>query len=68
MGMAPGLALAVVLIWIPAFHVASLVDHSMEPWTNMSIIVGTLVATFGIDAALTGFILVISEGVLGARR
>jgi len=62
MGMALGLVLAVVLIWNPAFHVASLVDHSMEPWSTISIIVGTLVATFGIDAALTGFLLMISEG------
>jgi hypothetical protein len=62
MGIALGLVLAGALIWMPAFQVASLIDHSMEPWSIKSIIVGTLVATFGIDAALTGFLLTLSEG------
>ena len=56
-GMALGLALGFALIRIPAFHVTSLVNDSMDPWATMLIIIATFVTTFGIDATLTGFIL-----------
>ena len=60
-GMALGLALGFALIRIPAFHVTSLVNDSMDPWATMLIVIATFMTTFGIDATLTGFILMMSQ-------
>ena len=43
-------------------HVASLIDHGMERWTTILVVVCALVATFGVDAALTGFVLLTIDG------
>jgi predicted metal-binding membrane protein len=61
MGAALGGALSLALIWIPAIHVASLIDHSMERGTTMLVVVGALMATFGVDATLTGFLLLMID-------
>jgi hypothetical protein len=33
----------------------------MDPWTTTLIVVATCVTTFGVDASLTGFLLMMSE-------
>jgi hypothetical protein len=60
-GMALGLAFGFGLIWIPAFHVTNLVNDSMDPWATMLILIATFATTFGVDATLTGFILMMSR-------
>jgi polyferredoxin len=60
-GMALGLASGFALIWIPAFHVTNLVNDSMDPWATTLILIATFATTFGIDATLTGFILMMSQ-------
>jgi len=61
MGAALGVALTFALISVPAVHVADLIDHSMERWTTIFVILCTLVATFGVDATLTGFLLLMID-------
>jgi hypothetical protein len=61
MGAALGGVLAMALIWIPAIHVANMIDHSVERWTTMLVVVGALMATFGVDATLTGFLLLMID-------
>lgn len=67
MGAALGVALGLALIWIPSTHVASLIGDSMERWTTM-LVVCTLMATFSVDAALTGFLLLMIEDDGACRR
>jgi hypothetical protein len=67
MGAALGAALGLALIWIPAVHVASLIDHSMERWSTI-VVICTLMATFGVDAALTGFLFLMIEDRAACRR
>ena len=68
MGAALGAALGLALIWIPAVHVASLIDHSMERWSTIVVVICTLMATFGVDAALTGFLFLMIEDRAACRR
>jgi hypothetical protein len=65
MGVAMGGALSLLLIWVPAIHVAGLIDHSMEHWTTMLVVVGALMTTFGVDATLTGFLLLMIDDTKG---
>jgi len=62
MGAALGGGLSLLLIWVPAIHVAGLIDHSLERWTTMLVVVGALMTTFGVDATLTGFLLLMIDG------
>jgi hypothetical protein len=69
MGAALGGALSLALIWMPAIHVASLIDHGMERCTTMLIVVCVLMATFAVDATLTGFLLLmIDDGKVSSLR
>jgi hypothetical protein len=61
MGAALGAALSLLLIWVPAIQVAGLIDHSLERWTTMLVVVGALMTTFGVDATLTGFLLLMID-------
>jgi branched-subunit amino acid ABC-type transport system permease component len=65
MGAALGAALSLLLICVPAFHVAGLIDLSMERWTTMLVVVGALMTTFGVDATLTGFLLLMIDDSKG---
>ena len=68
MGAALGFVLALALIWIRAVPVVSLTDHGMERWTTMLIVACTLVATFGVDATLTGFLLLMVDDDIGIPK
>ena len=61
MGAALGGGLSLLLIWVPAIHVAGLIDHSLERWTTMLVVVGALMTTFGVDATLTGVLLLMID-------
>jgi branched-subunit amino acid ABC-type transport system permease component len=65
MGAALGAALSLLLISVPAIHVAGLIDHSLERWTTMLVVVGALMTTFGVDATLTGFLLLMIDDSKG---
>ena len=67
-GAALGGALSLLLIWVPAIHVAGLIDHSMERWSTIVVVICTLMATFGVDAALTGFLFLMIEDRAACRR
>ena len=61
MGAALGGGLSLLLIWVPAIHVAGLIDHSLERWTTMLVVVGALMTTFGVDATLSGVLLLMID-------
>jgi hypothetical protein len=61
MGVALGLAFALILVWTPFFGVLALIDLSDDPQTTMATFLGTVVVMFGTGAALTGFILMMEE-------
>jgi hypothetical protein len=61
MGAALGVVLALALTLIPGVHVASLIDHGVERSTTMLVVVCALMATFGVDATLTGFVLLMVD-------
>ena len=61
MGAALGGGLSLLLIWVPAIHVAGLIDHSLERWTTILVVVGALMTTFGVDATLTGVLLLMID-------
>jgi len=68
MGAALGFVLALALIWIRAVPVVSLTDHGMDRWTTMLVVACTLVATFGVDATLTGFLLLMVDDDIGIPK
>lgn len=59
MGVALGLAFALILTWSPFFRVRDLINT--DPRMTMAGFVGTVVLMFGIGAALTGVILMMEE-------
>jgi hypothetical protein len=59
MGIAMGLAFALMLILIDPSGLAILVEHGGRQATT--VFVGTLVLTFGIGAALTGAVFIMTE-------
>ena len=61
MGVALGLAFALVVTTIPFFGVAELIRHSDAPRATMEMFLGVVSTMFGIGAALTGFILMIEN-------
>ena len=61
MGVAMGLAFALVLSLIDKYGLVNLIDHSADPETTILEFVGTLVLTFGIGATLTGLIFIMTE-------
>ncbi len=59
MGVAMGLAFALMLILIDPAGTATLIAHGGRQ--AAAVMVGTLVATFGIGATLTGAIFILTE-------
>ena len=59
MGVAMGLAFALMLVLIDPAGIATLIAHGGRQAT--AVIVGTLVVTFGIGATLTGAIFILTE-------
>jgi hypothetical protein len=59
MGVAMGLAFALILILVDPSGIATLIDHGGSQGT--AVFVGTLVLTFGIGATLTGAVFIMME-------
>ena len=59
MGIAMGLAFALILILVDPAGIATLIDHGRSQGT--AVFVGTLVLTFGIGATLTGVVFIMME-------
>ena len=59
MGVAMGLAFALLLILVDPAGVATLIAHGGEQ--AIAVCVGTIVLTFGIGATLTGAIFILTE-------
>lgn len=59
MGVAMGLAFALMLILIDPADIATLTEHGGRQ--AIAVFVGTLVLTFGIGATLTGAVLILTE-------
>jgi hypothetical protein len=59
MGVAMGLAFALILILIDPSGIAGAVDHGGNK--GIAAFVGTVVLTFGIGATLTGVVFIMTE-------
>jgi hypothetical protein len=59
MGVAMGLAFALILIVMDPSGIAILIDHSGNQ--GLTVFVGSLVLTFAIGAALTGAVFIMME-------
>ena len=59
MGVAMGLAFALVLMLADPSGIATLIAHGGKP--AVAVFVGTLVLTFGIGATLTGLVFIVTE-------
>jgi hypothetical protein len=59
MGVAMGLAFALILILIDPAGIATLVDHGGSQ--GVIVFVGTVVLTFAIGATLTGAVFIVTE-------
>jgi hypothetical protein len=59
MGVAMGLAFALILMLVDPSGIATLVAHGGNQ--GIAVVVGTLVLTFGIGATLTGVVFIIME-------
>jgi hypothetical protein len=59
MGVAMGLAFALILIFMDPSGIAALVDHSGS--RGITVFVGSLVLTFGIGATLTGVVFIMMD-------
>jgi hypothetical protein len=59
MGVAMGLAFALILILLDSSGIASLIDHGGRQGT--AVFVGIIVLTFGIGATLTGAVFIVTE-------
>jgi hypothetical protein len=61
MGLAVGLAFALILTALDLYGIASLIEHTAAPQTTMLEFVGTIVTTFAIGATLTGLVFLMTE-------
>jgi hypothetical protein len=61
MGIAVGLAFALILLAIDQYGVASFINHSAAPETTKLEFVGAVVLTFSFGATLTGLIFMFTE-------
>jgi hypothetical protein len=59
MGVAMGLAFALILILVDPLGIATLINHGGSQ--DITVFVGTLVLTFGIGATLTGVVFIMTE-------
>ena len=60
MGVAMGLAFALILSLVDKYGVVNLIDHSADTESTI-VFVGALVLTFGIGATMTGLIFMLME-------
>jgi hypothetical protein len=61
MGIAVGLAFALILLTVDQYGLASLVNHSEAPETLRLEFIGVMVLTFAFGATLTGLIFMFTE-------
>jgi hypothetical protein len=61
MGVAMGLAFALVLALADPSGIMTLINHSATPGITFVIFVGSVAVTFGIGATLTGLIFMMTE-------
>jgi hypothetical protein len=61
MGVAVGLAFALLLTHITALGIVALISYSPAPNATMLMLVGTCAITFGIGATLTGLAITLTE-------
>jgi hypothetical protein len=61
MGVAMGLAFALILTVADPSGIMNLINHSITPGMNLTIFVGTTVLTFAIGATLTGLVFMMTE-------
>jgi hypothetical protein len=59
MGVAMGLAFALILILVDPSGIATLINHAGSQ--DITVLVGTLVLIFGIGATLTGAVFIMTE-------
>jgi hypothetical protein len=61
MGVALGLAFALIVVSIPAFGIASLIELSPDPANVETTFQGTAALMFGIGSALTGLVFMMED-------
>jgi hypothetical protein len=61
MGVAMGLLFALILTVMDQFGVARLIDHTADYRSTLLVFLGTIVTTFGIGAALTALVFIMTE-------
>jgi hypothetical protein len=61
MGVAIGLAFALMLISFDAFGLKALIAHSVDPRSTREILAGAITLAFAVGATLTGFVLTMME-------
>ena len=61
MGIAVGLAFALILLAVDQYGVASFINHSAAPETTKLYFVGAVVLTFAFGATLTGVVFMFTE-------
>jgi hypothetical protein len=61
MGIAVGLAFALILLAVDQYDLASLIDHSEVPETTRLEFVGFVVLAFAIGVTLTGLVFMLTE-------
>ena len=62
MGVAVGLAFALLVTHIPTLDIATLIISSPNPTSALLMFAGTCAVTFGIGATLTGLAIMLTEG------
>jgi hypothetical protein len=61
MGVAVGLAFALLVIHIPPLGIATSINFTLNPAATFLMFVGTCATTFGIGATLTGLVITLIE-------
>ena len=61
MGVAVGLAFALIVIHITPLGIATLISYTLNPEATFLMFVGTCATTFGIGATLTGLVITLIE-------
>ena len=62
MGVAVGLAFALLVAHIAPLGIATLINSSLDPAVTFRMFVGTCATTFGIGATMTGLAISLTEG------
>jgi len=61
MGVAVGIAFALLVTHIPPLGIATLISYSLDPAGTLQMFVGACAATFGIGATLTGLVITFAD-------